>query len=61
MTDPNRCTGSLQLVAEWSPWARRAPCPSCGELVEQVPIDGIMALVEHRVRQAEALPMTLTW
>ena len=55
----DRCTGSLQLVAGWSPYARRAPCPSCAELVEVLPIDGIPCLAEHRRRQPEALPMAL--
>ena len=58
MIDPDRCTGSLQLVA-WSPHARRAPCPSCAELVAAVIIDGIPCLVEHRRRRPEALPMAL--
>jgi len=51
---PERCTGSLQqtITAE-SP----SPCPVCGERVAVVTIDGLPCLVEHRRRQAEALPM----
>ena len=58
MIDPDRCTGSLQLVAGWSD-AQRAPCPSCAELVEVLPVDGLPSLVEHRRRQPEALPMAM--
>ena len=59
MTDPDRCTGSLQLVGGWNPYLRLLYCPSCGELVEVLPVDGTPCLVEHRRRQPEALPMTM--
>jgi hypothetical protein len=56
---PERCPGSLQLVGAWSPYARRAPCPACAELVETVAIDGRPCLVEHAPRRPEALPLAL--
>jgi len=55
--DP-RCDGSLQLVGPWTIHARRAPCPVCGSMVEQLTIEGARVLVEHRSRQSEALPMS---
>lgn len=56
MIEAARCTGSLQeTIDDHSP----SPCPSCGELVAVVLIDGRPCLVEHRRRQPEALPMSL--
>lgn len=56
MIEPNRCTGSLQqTMTPDSP----SPCPSCGELVAVLTIDGLPCLVEHRARQTEALSMAL--
>jgi hypothetical protein len=53
---PERCPGSLQqTITADSP----SPCPACGELVVVLEIDGRPCLVEHRRRQAEALPMAL--
>lgn len=51
---PERCTGSLQqtMTAD-SP----SPCPSCAEPVAVITIDGRPCLIEHRARQAEALPI----
>jgi hypothetical protein len=52
----DRCPGSLQLVAAWTEYARRAPCPSCGNLTAQVRLSGQMVLAEHRRERAgEAL------
>lgn len=53
---PERCTGSLQqTMTAYSP----SPCPSCGELVLVIVIDGRPCLVEHRRRRPEALPIAL--